>query len=288
MIGLLPTGFTGDMLTTAVLMVLTLVAAGFGYYPAVELLGQRRDMFDRVLRRSLLIDISPTAAVIIWLVASVLLGVVAGLLVWSLLGFFIGLTVGLVLPRPVLGLLRRKRIAKLENQLVGAIQQLSAGVRAGLNLIQSMGMIARDGPRPVRQEFRHLLREYEFGVPLDQAMSNAADRIGSSDYRLLFAALHTHRERGGNLGETLDQIAASIREIQRLEKRVQTLTAQGRTTARWLGAMPVAVLGVLFLIQRSYVFSLFETGLGQFIIGLIIVLNLIGFLWIRKIIAIDI
>ncbi|MFW5840666.1 MAG: type II secretion system F family protein, partial [Planctomycetota bacterium] len=78
------------------------------------------------------------------------------------------------------------------------------------------------------------------------------------------------------------------REIQRLEKRVETLTAQGRTTARWLGAMPLIVLGVLFVIEKSYVISLFDSGVGQFIIGLIIVLNLAGFLWIRKIIAIDI
>jgi tight adherence protein B len=86
----------------------------------------------------------------------------------------------------------------------------------------------------------------------------------------------------------LDEIADSIREIQRLEKRVQTLTAQGRTTARWLGAMPILVLVVMFVIEKSYVISLFETGVGQFIIGLIVVLNLVGFLWIRKIVAIDI
>ncbi|MFP4354601.1 MAG: type II secretion system F family protein [Phycisphaerae bacterium] len=288
-----PLGFfnvdtAGQALSTVAIFVLAVVMAGLAYAPAMELIQRRRTLFNRVLRQSLLIDITPRAATLTWLIGSAVMGILAGLAFGSVLAFLIVASIGLVLPGPILSILRRRRISKLEDQLVGGIHQLSAGVRAGLNLVQAMQLIARDGPRPLRQEFRHLLREYEYGVPLDQAMSDAATRIGSGDFRLLFSALQTHRQRGGDLGKTLDEIAAAIREIQRLEKRVETLTAQGRTTARWLGAMPLIVLGVLFVIEKSYVISLFDSGVGQFIIGLIIVLNLAGFLWIRKIIAIDI
>jgi Flp pilus assembly protein TadB len=176
----------------------------------------------------------------------------------------------------------------LEEQLVGGVQTLASGVRAGLNLVQSMEMIARDAPAPLSQEFAHLLREYEYGVSLEDAMSNAARRVGLPDFRLLFAALHTHRERGGDLGETLDRIAESIREIQRLESRVRTLTAQGRATARWLGAMPAVVMAILYVIDSSGVVMLFTANVGKMLLALVIVLNLIGFLWIRKIMAIDI
>jgi tight adherence protein B len=287
-LALMGTDTTGQVLSTVAIFLLAAAAGGLGYLPARELVARRRDLFNRVLRQSLLIDISPKSATLGWLIATGVVAVLVGLGFGSVLALLIAGAVGLVLPGPVLKILRRRRIAKLESQLVGGIQQLSAAVRAGLNLVQAMQMIARDGPRPIRQEFRHLLREYEYGVPLDESMSNAAARIGSGDYRLLFSALQTHRERGGDLGKTLDEIAASIREIQRLEKRVETLTAQGRTTARWLGAMPVVVLGVMFVIQKSYVVGLFASGMGQFIIGLIIVLNVVGFLWIRKIMAIDI
>ncbi len=287
-LALMGTDLTGQVLSTAAVFLLAGAAGGLGYLPARELVARRRDLFNRVLRQSLLIDISPKSATLGWLIGTGVLATLVGLGFGSVLAFLVAAAVGLVLPGPVLKILRRRRIAKLESQLVGGIQQLSAAVRAGLNLVQAMQMVARDGPRPIRQEFRHLLREYEYGVPLDEAMSNAAARIGSGDYRLLFSALQTHRERGGDLGRTLDEIAASIREIQRLEKRVETLTAQGRTTARWLGAMPVVVLGVMFVIQKSYVVGLFQSGMGQFIIGLIIVLNVVGFLWIRKIMAIDI
>jgi len=189
----------------------------------------------------------------------------------------------------VLKLLRIRRLDRLELQLVGGIQTLASGVRAGLNLVQSMELVARDGPIPLRQEFRHLLREYEYGVPLEEAMDNAATRIGSGDFRLLFAALQTHRERGGNLGETLDRIGESIREIQRLEGRVKTLTAQGRATARWLGAMPVVILLILyFFVDDTGVMTLFVEDLGKLILLAIVVLNVLGFLWIKKIVTIDI
>ncbi|MBL7134915.1 MAG: type II secretion system F family protein, partial [Phycisphaerae bacterium] len=189
----------------------------------------------------------------------------------------------------VLKYLTYKRLNKLEAQLVPGIQTLASGVRAGLNLVQAMGLVAEEGTVPLRQEFRHLLREYEFGISLEDAMDNASDRIGSGDFTLLFAALQTHRERGGNLGETLDRIGESIREIQRLENRVKTLTAQGRATARWLGAMPVVVLLIMyFLVDREGVKALFTEDMGNVILFGIIVLTVLGFLWIRKIVAVDV
>jgi tight adherence protein B len=206
----------------------------------------------------------------------------------SLLGMAAGALLGVFLPGVVMKMLRRRRLNRLEAQLVNGIQTLASGVRAGLNLVQSMELVARDGPIPLRQEFAHMLREYEYGVSLEDAMNNAALRIGSGDFRLLFAALLTHRERGGDLGETLDRIAESIREIQRLENRVKTLTAQGRATARWLGAMPGVVLVILYFIVQDDVKRLFVEDVGKLLLLIIVVLNVLGFLWIRKIVSIDV
>ena len=115
-----------------------------------------------------------------------------------------------------------------------------------------------------------------------------AARIGSGDFRLLFAALQTHRQRGGDLGETLDRIADSIREIQRLESRVRTLTAQGRANARFLAVLIFVVMAVMYLIAPASVKLLFRDELGRAILMAVIALIVLGFLWIRKIVAIDI
>jgi len=280
---------TVTVLTSTAVFGLMFAAAVLAYRPIGQFIRRQEYIFATVLQRRLLLDVRPRSATILSAIAVAFLAMVGYLLSGSLLGAVLGAAGGVLLPTVLLRTLVRRRLDRLEAQLVSAVQTLASGVRAGLNLVQSMQLVARDGPVPLRQEFLHLLREYEYGVPLEEAMDNAAIRIGSNDFRLLFSALQTHRERGGDLGETLDRISASIREIQRLENQVKTLTAQGRATARWLGAMPGVVMLVLyFLVDSSGVISLFTDGLGKLILLGIVVLNIIGFLWIRKIVAIDI
>jgi len=266
----------------------TAAAVYIGLRPLRQWVARREAEYDRIFRRALLLDISPRVITAGTALTAAALGMLFYATLDHVAGGLLGAAVGIFLPHALIRALRRRRLAKLENQLVAGVQTLASGVRAGLNLVQSMALIARDGPAPLKQEFGHLLREYEYGISLDEAMNNAANRIGSSDFRLLFAALHTHRERGGDLGETLDRIAASIREIQRLEGRVKSLTAQGRATARALAAMPGVILGILYLIDPPGVVKLFIEPLGKLIIAGIILLNILGFLWIKKVVAVDI
>ncbi|MCD6378700.1 MAG: type II secretion system F family protein [Planctomycetes bacterium] len=258
------------------------------YKPITNFILRRETYYDHVLRGSLLIDINPRTVTLMSLGVMFLLAGIGYLIIHSILMVILGIILGAFLPSVVLKLLRRYRLRRLDDQIVDGIQTLISAVRAGLNLVQAMELLAKNGPRPISQEFAHLVREYEHGVSLEKAMQNAAARIGSANYRLLFAALLTHRERGGDLADTLERIADSIREIYRLEKRVETLTAPNRTAARWMGAMPAVVLGVLYLIDPYGVRMLFTTPAGRVILLIIVVLNVIGFLWIRKIVSIDI
>ncbi|MBS3820898.1 MAG: hypothetical protein GVY16_10565 [Planctomycetes bacterium] len=276
------------LLGSIVIFLGTLAAVALGANPLLLAIRRREREYGKVLNRALLLDISPRMVTIITAICMVVLAAMLYSLTGWLLAVGVGLFLGVMVPWSFVRYLRRRRLRKLEEQLVSAIQTLASGVRAGLNLVQAMQMIARDAPRPISQEFAHLLREYEYGVPFDEAMAAAAQRIGSNDFQLLFAALRTHRERGGNLGETLDRIATSIREIQRLERQVEALTAQGRATARWLGAMPIAVLAIAYLFMGDDVKLLFTTPTGNWVLVTVVFLNLLGWLWIRKIMAVDI
>jgi tight adherence protein B len=259
-----------------------------GYAPLKQWILRREYVYGRVLRENLLLDISPRGTTMAGIAVILLLAIAGYFIADGLSGAILGIVAGILLPGLAIRYLRRQRLKRLNAQLVDGIQTLASGVRAGLNLVQSMQLVARDGPIPLRQEFAHMLREYEYGTPLEAAMDNAAERIGSGDYRLLFAALQTHRERGGDLGDTLDRIADSIREIQRLEGRVESLTAQGRANARFLGMLVVVVLGILYMIDSSGVKLLFTDDLGRVILAAVVVLNIAGFLWIRKIVSVDI
>ncbi len=249
---------------------------------------RREDYYDRVLRGSLLLDIQPRTVMILCFGVIVLLAMIGYVLSGNILVAILGGVVGAFSPWLTLRFLKARRLYRLEEQLVGGIQTLTSGVRAGLNLVQAMDLLAQNAVKPIKEEFSHLVREYEHGISLEQAMSNAAKRIGSGNYRLLFSALLTHRERGGDLGGTLDRIADSIREIYRLEKRIETLTAPNRTAARWMGAMPIVILGILYFIDPVGVTMLFTEEVGRLVLLAIVLLNVAGFLWIRKIVSIDI
>ncbi len=280
---------TSVVINSLVIFLCVVAAVWIGGNPLLASLRNRERRFGIILHETLLMDVPARMVTILTGLAMLFFGFIGfSLLGGSLIALLLGAAIGAMLPGAVIRLLCKRRRDKLEAQLVGGIQTLASGVRAGLNLVQSMRMIADDGPQPISQEFGHLLREYDYGVPLDEAMANAARRVDSADYRLLFAALYTHRQRGGDLGETLDRIAESIREIQRLENRVKSLTAQGRATARWLGAMPAVIMTIMYFIDSAGVLKLFTDGIGKAILAAVIILNIIGFLWIRKIMAIDV
>jgi tight adherence protein B len=211
-----------------------------------------------------------------------------GYMLLGLYGAMVAIVASLFTPNIVIGHLETKRKEKLEAQLVDGITMLASGVRAGLNLIQGFELMVTNSVGPIKQEFSQMLTEYRMGLDLNQAMRNAANRIGSSNYRLLFTAIEMHRLRGGDAGESLDRIAESIREIQRLEGKLDALTAQGRLQAVMMASMPVVILIILYFIEPDGVRLLFVEPLGRILLLIVIMLIAVAFVWIRKIMAIDI
>ena len=279
----------GQVLGTAAVFAITAAAVFVGFRPFVAMVRLRQLRYASVLRNNLLLNINPRTTTILSAVVVAAFGAIGYALSNSATGAMVAAAGGMFLPGMVLHWLQRRRRGRLEEQLVNGIQTLAASVQAGLNLVQAMELIRTDGPAPLKQEFAHLLREYEYGVPLEEAMNNAAARIGSSDFGLLFSALRTHRERGGDLAETLGRIAQTIREVQRLQNRVKTLTAQGRAAARWLSVMPVVVLAIFyFLIPSSGIKMLFTENAGKLLLAVILLLNIAGYLGIKKVVSIDI
>jgi tight adherence protein B len=283
---------TGAVMWKLIIAVSLFVSVGlltYAWGPLVMNFIRRQEAeYDRVLRGQLLMDVSPRTVTVLGLGGMLLLGLIGYGISQNLLLAALLATAGAFLPRLTIKALRNRRLYQLEEQLVNGIRTLTSGVRAGLNLVQAMQLLARNGVRPISEEFGHLVNEYEHGVSLEVAMENAARRIGSPNYRLVFSALLTHRERGGDLGETLERIADSIREIHRLQKRVETLTAPGRTAARWMSAMPLVILGIFYVIAQDAVQMLFTDDLGKIFLLGIVVMNVLGYLWMRQIVNIDI
>jgi tight adherence protein B len=259
--------------------------------PVYLAVGQRLAGFETGVEQTLselfILNTKPRTVTYMIIALSAFCFLVLGLL-FGVLGAFIGLALGLGLPYLVIWQMTKRRRHKLEVQLMDGLITLANGTRAGLNLGQAIKLIEDHSKAPLSQEFGLLLREIEHGASIDVAFDRASHRIKIHNYRLLFAALKTTRKRGGNIPETLDRLGDSIREIVRLEEKVKALTAEGRTQAYLMALMPFVVMAIYALIDSDGLKLLFTNGWGQAILGLIILLDFIGFMWMHKIVSFEI
>lgn len=185
--------------------------------------------------------------------------------------------------------LATKRKLQIEDQLADSMVSLSSAIKAGLSLAQALDILADQSPHPIGQEFQQMISEYRLGKPLDQVLQETKERLRSENFALFAAAMEASRESGGRLNETVDRIAHSVRELQRLERKVQTETAQARSSAFYMALAPFAILAAYyFLVDPVNTARLFTTFLGQIMVSISLILNLTAYLWARKILNPDI
>ncbi len=260
----------------------------YGFAWSLAIINRQEQAYDRVLRQQLLIDIAPRTALACSAGLILFAGAFATLITSSILAGLFTALIAMLLPNMVVRHLETKRLEKLESQLVDGLTTLASAARAGLNLVQSMELLENNSVGPIKQEFGQLLREFRLGVDLNQAMQNASNRIGSQLYRLTFTAIQMHRLRGGDTAESLDRIADSIREISRLEGKLDALTSQARYQASFMAMMPIIFLALLWSIDREGVGMLFAEPAGRMILLGVTILIVTAFVWIRNIMAVEI
>lgn len=179
-----------------------------------------------------------------------------------------------------------RRTRQLESQLPDAIDLIARAVRAGHPLSEGLRMASEEAPEPLAAEFRVTFEEQKFGLPFEEALLGLGDRVEVVDVRILITAILVQREVGGNLSEILEQIAETMRARFSLKRQVRVYTAQGRMSGYTLAALPIFVGMVISLINPAYMQTLFREPLGQGLLAGAAVLQLIGFLWIRRIVDI--
>lgn len=193
-----------------------------------------------------------------------------------------------VLPVKVVQFMAKRRRKKFVAQLPGTLQLLSGSLRAGYSLMQGVEAVSHEVTDPMGRELRRVTVEARLGRPLEEALDDAADRLGSVDFRWTVMAIRIQREVGGNLSELLQTVAATMMERTRLKREVDALTAEGKISAIVLGLMPVGLGGALFVINRPYISLLFSEFIGQVMLAGATVMAIAGFAWMKKIIKIGI
>jgi len=222
---------------------------------------------------------------------------VTGLFMLLLFGFFVlpSILVALILtalvalaPAIWLNGRRKKRLRKFQTQLPDTLNLMSGAMRAGFSFIQALETVSQEVAEPSRTELQRVFTESQLGRPVEDALSDAADRMQSPDLNWSVMAVRIQREVGGNLAEILETVADTMKQRERLRREILALTAEGRMSAIVLGIFPPGFGVILYLLQPDYIGALFHNAGG--IIALIAsgILAVFGFLWLSKIMKIEV
>jgi tight adherence protein B len=183
---------------------------------------------------------------------------------------------------------RSARMRRFEEQFPEALDLMSRGLRAGHAFQTTLGMVAEELHAPVGPEFKKTFDQQNFGLPLRDALNQLSERVPLLDVRFFVTAVLIQRETGGNLSEILDNLGHVVRERFKVLRQVRTHTAHGRFTAFVLLSLPAALALILNFISPDHMEPLFRERTGQSLLMGAIVMQTIGFFWIRKIIKIEV
>jgi len=206
----------------------------------------------------------------------------------TLMGGFILAGVGFMLPAMWINGQRKKRTRRINAQLVDMLGMVSNSLKSGYGLMQSFEFAARQCPAPLSTELSRMLREANLGMGAEEALNGLGQRVDSADLDMVLTAVNIQRAVGGNLAEILDNVSHMMRERERIRGEIATLTAQQKMTAIVIGGLPVFMFAVFMVLNPSYTSLLFTEMAGRAMLGLALGLEVLGFLTIKRIMAIEI
>lgn len=273
---------------TLVVIALSWLAAFALLTPYVSsLIKQRRDLIEKRLRQRLedfhiFVDPRYVRWVVVGVAAlSMVIGVVVFRSIW-VVPFLLVITVAAILM--ILRFRFERRLKTIRYQLPGVIELVATSLRAGLSVRSSILQVSRQSPQPVAQELAVLERMQRIGIPLETAMSEWSQRIPLEELKLLTFTIRVSTASGGNLSESLDRMADSFRQRLILEEKVDALTAQGKLQAWVMVALPMLLALVLSWMDADSMRPLWTTTAGHWVLGCVVTLEMLGLLWIRRLI----
>lgn len=247
--------------------------------------GLRAALESRITRAGLSITLGEL--MVVTLIAAAMLIILGGVLL-GLIGVLLALVISGLAPFGVLQFLADRRTRRFDAQLPDILKLLSASLRAGFSLLQGLDAVISQVGDPMAGELRRAFAATRVGVAVEDALAAVAERVGSQDFEWAVMAIRIQREVGGNLAEILDTVASTMTARVRLRREVRTLTAEGRISAIILIILPVAIGLFVWVVNRSYMETLFNTFGGNVALLGGVVLEIVGAWWLYRTVQIEI
>lgn len=202
--------------------------------------------------------------------------------------FLLAAVIGFIIPKTVLKQKRKKRLARINYQLIEVLGMTANSMRAGFSFMQAMQLVGREVPDPLGPEFDRVVRQAGLGVPLEDVFEEMVDRLPNNELEVVVRAILAQRRSGGNLAELLETMEETIRGRVRILEELRTLTAQGRMSSWIITLIPVGLAFYLALVNPEYFNPMLQHPLGWAMLLVATVSTLIGWVFIRKIIKIEV
>ncbi len=260
---------------------------------AVEGVGResakKKKLMDTIFNELILADImmKPEEFCLIWLVLTFVPSGLAALFRMGLMPSATLAVVGAFSPILYIKIKKGNRIKAFEAQLGDTLIMMCNGLRSGFSFQQAMENVASDMPAPIGMEFGKVCNEIRYGATMEDALNNMVDRVKSADLMLVVSAVLIQRTTGGNLSEILTTISQTIRDRIKIKGEISSITAQGRMSGMIIGALPIVVALALMVINPDYMSAFFNTSAGNIMLAVSIIMEIIGFIAIRKVVTIE-
>ncbi|QZH73868.1 MAG: type II secretion system F family protein [Erythrobacter sp.] len=212
-----------------------------------------------------------------YLYASLGLGVVVAALLYlqsgsAMLALGLGVMVGAGIPHFVVGSAIKKRTNAFTSKFPDAIELLVRGLRSGLPVAETLGVVGQEVPGPVGIEFRQVVERIRIGKTMEESLQEAADKLGTAEFQFFVITLAIQRETGGNLAETLSNLADVLRKRAQMKLKIKAMSSESKASAYIVGALPFIVFGLIFWINPNYIGGFFEDER-------LIITGLFGLVW---------
>ena len=175
-----------------------------------------------------------------------------------LLGLFVGLFLGAGLPHFVVGYFIKRRIKKFNAKFPDAIELLVRGLRSGLPISETMAVVGSEVEGPVGEEFRAVSDKMKIGRTMDVALQETADRLGTPEFQFFVISIAIQRETGGNLAETLANLATVLRQRMQMKLKIKAMSSESKASAYIVGSLPFVVFGLIMMVNASYMQNFFK------------------------------
>jgi tight adherence protein B len=174
-----------------------------------------------------------------------------------LLAVFVGLVIGAGVPHKVVGIFIKRRLTKFTAKFPDAIELLVRGLRSGLPVSETMSVVGQEVEGPVGEEFRMVTDKMKIGTSMDVALQDTADRLGTPEFQFFVITIAIQRETGGNLAETLANLATVLRQRSQMKLKIKAMSSESKASAYIVGSLPFIVFSMIWMINSSYMQNFF-------------------------------